>query len=475
LASLVALCCSFSLPGVRAQVFDFADVPAPGSHTLQTHYYFHVRAPQGPGQDIEPAATVHFKNLRLVANQNDPKPPSAQSIVEYKGVQVSVSLDEDFKAAMDPTHFCSRAADVSTGAAKAEGQLVLKIQGSDVASFIVSGDSGSSEQLLRKSGLYVLVLTNCGDMDGISVLGSVEVKNAWGFLPAIDRGKQALYGFVVAFYLSVGVIWTLLCLRWWKSLLHVQKGILLTISFCISESVAWWCFFQVRNSTGGFPPFVFLLATLSSIWKTVAGFYAIMTDPSRGAEDAGISVQTHALLMLYLVLQFHLKVIMSFRHGFALTLTTVLLSALPVFVVGAIMLVSVYHKVNSFVEMLQGEKAEHKILLYQRLQGLVLFAGFFLSIAVVLEIFDPTTADMATWDFHFVVSDGIPQGSFACVLLAAMFFACPSQDMQGYEYVQQSQDGAVIGAPSTIWDDTDCEEDVGSIKHENGDRLVQVE
>jgi len=46
---------------------------------------------------------------------------------------------------------------------------------------------------------------------------------------------------------------------------------------------------------------------------------------------------------------------------------------------------------------------------------------------------------------------------------------------RGYEYVQQSQDGAVIGAPSTIWDDTDCEEDVGSIKHENGDRLVQVE
>eukprot|EP00445_Apocalathium_hangoei_P032664 CAMPEP_0203946088 /NCGR_PEP_ID=MMETSP0359-20131031/81450_1 /ASSEMBLY_ACC=CAM_ASM_000338 /TAXON_ID=268821 /ORGANISM="Scrippsiella Hangoei, Strain SHTV-5" /LENGTH=54 /DNA_ID=CAMNT_0050877337 /DNA_START=28 /DNA_END=188 /DNA_ORIENTATION=- len=54
-----------------------------------------------------------------------------------------------------------------------------------------------------------------------------------------------------------------------------------------------------------------------------------MTDPSQGAEDAG-----PRLWQCCPRLQNNKFNIESDMHGFALTLTTVLLSALPVFVVG---------------------------------------------------------------------------------------------------------------------------------------------
>eukprot|EP00405_Crypthecodinium_cohnii_P016184 CAMPEP_0206451954 /NCGR_PEP_ID=MMETSP0324_2-20121206/19653_1 /ASSEMBLY_ACC=CAM_ASM_000836 /TAXON_ID=2866 /ORGANISM="Crypthecodinium cohnii, Strain Seligo" /LENGTH=434 /DNA_ID=CAMNT_0053921943 /DNA_START=259 /DNA_END=1563 /DNA_ORIENTATION=+ len=433
----------------------------PGARSLQTLYKFHIEGE--PGSDGQPVAQVYFKDLVLQVDPKAADKPAEESLLQYNGMQVLLIKESDFSTAVDTTKFCTW-----------KGQFIAANAPKTFTNFTIRAEIGSHSDPVLTAGTYILVISNCGTLKGLSVKGFVAVQHPWGYLPALEKGSKSFYMVCMGIYGFALFCWTLVCLKWWGQLFVLQKGLWLTLVFCFSESIAWWLFFQVRNDTGDFPRLVFLFAALSSIYKLVTSFYAITSSPAKGADaDAGLSLGLHSLLMLYLVFQFHFKVIECLRHGFAITSTVVIVSALPVAIVGTILMVVAFRKISGYVDDLKNERdVPDKVKLYQRLQGLLCFASLAGACAMLLDVFDPTANSMENWKMHPLVADGLPQGIFGIVMLCMMLIAFPTSELQGYTYVPQVQQGETMGAPASIWDDDDDEEIANPTE---GKKLVAVE
>ena len=78
----------------------------------------------------------------------------------------------------------------------------------------------------------------------------VIVKNSHGFLPAYEYGKMPFYAIMTAATVVVFLLWSLLCVRWWKVLFNIHLAIGSLCFLAILESVAWFVYLFSWNEGG---------------------------------------------------------------------------------------------------------------------------------------------------------------------------------------------------------------------------------
>ena len=78
----------------------------------------------------------------------------------------------------------------------------------------------------------------------------VIVKNSHGFLPANEYGKMPFYAIMTAATVVVFLLWSLLCIRWWKVLFNIHLIIGSLCFLAILESVAWFVYLFSWNEGG---------------------------------------------------------------------------------------------------------------------------------------------------------------------------------------------------------------------------------
>ncbi|CAI5747259.1 unnamed protein product [Peronospora destructor] len=143
---------------------------------------------------------------------------------------------------------------------KAEG---AKFDGmSDVQRFVVPVSNGSEpsvranvSHLVNLSGWTDTQVFVCADdeearAETLQFVGSMEIRNPYGLLPAVLYGMLPFSGFLTAGYLVLDVFFTFLLARHRRQLLSLHWGILLVLVMGTAASAASFYAFYRMNKTG---------------------------------------------------------------------------------------------------------------------------------------------------------------------------------------------------------------------------------
>uniref|UniRef100_A0A7S2PHF2 GOST seven transmembrane domain-containing protein n=1 Tax=Zooxanthella nutricula TaxID=1333877 RepID=A0A7S2PHF2_9DINO len=435
-----------------AETFVFDEVPVPPGKTLQTQFLFYVYSHEdSPAARSGPPVVKFDLGLQKIREEGE-----GHSIEGYQGLEALVLPRKDLWALVDPSKFC--------GHADTQGKFVFHEDARPAG--VVRHEISSSHlveeaEMTGRSGVYVLVLTNCGaDLTNVKVSGSVSVQNPHGFLPAIDYPKKTLFGTLAVLYSVSTLTWLYVALRWWSELYYVQKGIALINITGAIECVLWWLFYYQWNESSEFNSLLFLLAGLSTLWKVMAAFRAVLISSISAEpftvddEDSDDSLKVHVALVLYMVCSFNEMTVSAFRHSRALQLDFVLMNAAPPIAVASALFLWSHVSLARAITLMKERRHDADVKLFIRSQAILVLATLGGLIVVLLHVFDPTAGDdFDQWSSHWFFSDGAFQLIFFASLCAAMFTWLPSQS-QGHEYSQVSQAGGdLIGAPSEmVWD-----------------------
>ena len=164
---------------------------------------------------------------------------------------------------------------------------------------------------------------------------SFEMEGYEVFLPGNEYHKMPFYGWLLLIYVAIAVGWMVLFLRWWEELFNIQHCVTAVVLLGLVEVFTWWIFYNDWNSSGFHGRFLFIIAILASVVKSIVSHMlglvaALGWGVARPYLDRQVMTKIQAVCFLYIVLDFIRESVLSFRHSHALSLPFVLLYLLPV-------------------------------------------------------------------------------------------------------------------------------------------------
>mmetsp|Transcript_82861 Transcript_82861/g.130585 ORF Transcript_82861/g.130585 Transcript_82861/m.130585 type:complete len:502 (-) Transcript_82861:111-1616(-) len=447
----------------RGQLFTLGGLEAPANRSLHTLYAFYVfsfdEAPDRPlGQPF-----VKFKSLVGTSRGG--------SMTDYKGIQLSILRYTDFWQLIDPIRFCCSAADVANKVCENPGQLLVqkppgsKLDDVDVFTATVSFTSQPMKdvkEVLRMTGVYILVFSNCGDWADATIDGSVIVKNSYGFLPGNEYHKMPFYGWLLLIYVGLAAVWMVLSIRWWKEVFNIQNCITVVIFFGLVEALLWYTFFNDWNGSGVRGKMLFIFAILSSVVKSIFSYMLVLVASlgwgvTRPYLDRQVIMKMQVVSVLYIVLDFIREAVLSFRHSHSLSLLFVLLCLLPVSLLNGGIFYWVFIALSSLTETLRERRQFEKLALFQQLWKILILALAVATLTLLVQIFNLSRSITSRWKQQWLFSDGISHMLFLVVLAAMMYLWAPRENSGRFTYTPADAGSAgdhddKKGDRSDVWD-----------------------
>jgi hypothetical protein len=459
----------------NAQLYTFEDTPVPEARSLHTMYAFYVYSHQDAPDRSLGSPFVKFHSLE--AHSTGEKADS--ELADYQSLQLSLLPYSDFWKLINPNKFCSSQADVDAGKAEHANQILVQKpeDGSPVhiytqtVKFVQPGQPHSKdvETPVRRTGVYILVFSNCGAIFEAKVKGSVVVKNSYGFLPGNEYHKMPFYGWLSLAYVFLAVTWFGLSLRFWREIFHIQNCITGVIFLGLVESFLWWIFFNDWNSSGSRGQILFVLAILATVVKSIFSYMLVLVASlgwgvTRPYLDQKTIMKIQAISLLYIVLDFIRETVLSFRHSHTLSLLFVLLCLLPVSLLNGGIFYWIFTALSGLIETLKERRQTEKLVLFSRLWKLLVFSMGLASLTLLWQIFDLSRSITIRWHYQWLFADGVSHMLFLIVLLAMMFLWAPTSVSKMYAYSQPVDDEArdfskkPKGDSSTVWEDDAAED-----------------
>eukprot|EP00933_Yihiella_yeosuensis_P051179 TRINITY_DN49046_c0_g1_i1.p1 TRINITY_DN49046_c0_g1~~TRINITY_DN49046_c0_g1_i1.p1 ORF type:complete len:514 (+),score=70.05 TRINITY_DN49046_c0_g1_i1:40-1581(+) len=465
-AALLAITCRL----VSAQIYQFDKVPLPESHSLHTLYAFYVYSHQEAPERTLGNPFVKFHDMS--SHSTDSSRPDA-SLVDYKAAQLSILPYRNFWKLINPDKFCSTAEDVKAGSAKAVNQLFaqkspgekdadVNLYTHTLGFYASEADKPADRQLpVHSTGVYILVFSNCGDFSNGQVTGSVIVKNAYGFLPGNEYHKMPFYGWMSMLYAMMAIVWMALSLRYWKELFHIQYCVAVVILLGLVETFLWWRFFGDWNESGTRGRFLFILAILASVTKSIFSYMLVLVGSlgwgvTRPYLDQWTITKVQLTSFIYIVLDFIRESVLSFRHSHSLSIAFVLLCLLPVAVLNGIIFYWIFTALSGLMDTLAERKQQEKLLLFQRLWKILIVSLALASCSVLFQLFDLSRSISIRWHYQWFFVDGVSHILFCLVLMAMMYLWAPHTNSQRYAYKQvdsYEEKAETKAADKEIWAD----------------------
>jgi len=425
-----------------AQIYTFDKVALPDPKSLHTLYAFYVYSHQEAPERTLGQPFVKFHNLvSTPTNAAD-----AAKYADYPSVQLSILPYRSFWTLINPDKFCASDDDVKKGSAKAANVLLTQkpanTEDADVNlySHTVSFSSGIDQQLpVHSTGVYILVFSNCGDFSAGEVEGSVIVKNAYGFLPGNEYHKMPFYGWLTMVYGFMAMLWMCVSLRYWRELFHLQYCIAAVIFLGLMEAFLQWRFFMDWNDTGVRGRFIFVLAILSSVVKSIFSYMLVLVASlgwgvTRPYLDQQTILKVQALTFFYIVLDFVRESALSFRHSHSLSIAFVMLCLLPVALLNGIIFYWIFTALSALMDTLAERKQLEKLAVFQRLWRILVAALSFASFSLLFQLFDLSRSISIRWHYQWFFADGVSHILFCLVLAAIMYLWAPHTNSQRFAY-----------------------------------------
>lgn len=451
----------------HAQIYKFESLPVPAARNLQTLYAFYVYSHHDAPDTTLGQPFVKFHAIEVQA-------PAGSKASGESGIELTMLPYTDFWKYIDPTSFC----EAQRG--KNPARFVMQLPaGGPPESFNVfrhkldfNAVAQDKNYPVRETGIYVLAISNCGDTAEWTVRGSVIVKNAYGFLPGNEYHKIPFYGTTSLAYGALAFLWMVLSFMHWRELFSLQYCIAAVIFFGLIESFVWLLFYNDWNSSGDRGQFLFTMAILSSVVKSIFSYMLVLVAAlgwgvTRPYLDHRTILKIQAMSAVYIVLDFAREWALSFRHSHSFSLAFVVLCLLPVSLLNGVIFYWIFSALSNIIELLKERRQADKLLLFQRLWSLLLGAMSVASIALIFQVFELSQSITTRWKYQWFVADGIPHILFIIVLMVIMFLWSPAQNAKRYAYQAQGDDedsnvdGKAKNAAQSMWneDGEDDEED----------------
>jgi hypothetical protein len=434
-------------------------------------YAFYVYSHQDAPDRSLGSPFVKFHSLE--AHSTDEKQSNAQ-LAEYASLQLSLLPYSDFWTLINPQKFCSSQSDVDQGLADFSNQLLVSKptqQGKSAHIYTATvkfadpnqQTTKDAETPVRKTGVYILVFSNCGTVANAKVKGSVIVKNAYGFLPGNEYHKLPFYGYLSLGYVFLALTWFALSLRYWREIFHIQNCITGVIFLGLVESFLWWIFFNDWNANGSRSQMKFVLALLATVVKSIFSYMLVLVASlgwgvTRPYLDQKTIMKIKGVSLLYIVLDFIRETVLSFRHSHSLSLIFVLLCLLPVSLLNGGIFYWIFTALSGLIETLKERRQSEKLVLFTRLWRLLVAAMGVASLTLLWQIFDLSRSISIRWHYQWLFADGVSHGLFFVVLVVMMLLWAPTSVSKRYAYSSQVDDEA-RGAKgkgdsgSAVWED----------------------
>merc|ERR1740121_2132660 len=264
------------------------------------------------------------------------------------------------------------------------------------------------------------------------------------------------YGWLSFVYAGMAFVWMGLSLRWWRELFHIQYCIAVVIFLGLIEAFLWWIFFNDWNRTGIRGRFLFIMAILSSVVKSVFSYMLVLVASlgwgvTRPYLDHRTIMKVQAVSFLYIVLDFIRESVLSFRHSHSLSLAFVLLCLLPVALLNGAIFYWIFTALSSLMETLRERRQSEKLLLFERLWRILVFALAIASMTLLFQIFDLSRSISIRWHYQWFFADGMSHILFLLVLAAMMYLWAPAANSQRYAYSTQVERDDEEMAKATEW------------------------
>jgi len=460
----------------QGQIYTFEREKVPANRSLHTLYAFYVYSYEEAPEKQEGQPFVKFKQLHLeeaVAS----RPPASDAILQYEGIQLSMMRYRDFWNLIDPQKFCSTQTDVDVGRADKKDQLLVtksnhRMSYKDVNVYVHTVRFGSyrdEKADLAKTGVYILVFSNCGGFMDAAVSGTVIVKNAYGFLPGNEYHKMTFYGWLLVIYVGLALAWMVLSIRWWRELFAIQNCIAVVIFLGLLECILWFTFFNDWNQSGVRGKFLFVFAILLTVVKSTFSYMLVLVASlgwgiTRPYLDIQVLLKIQVLSFLYIVLDFIREAVLSFRQSHSLSIAFVLLCLLPVSLLNGAIFSWVFTALSGLMETLKERRQFEKLALFQRLWKILIAALVGATLTLLFQIFNLSRSITARWKYQWLLTDGISHVLFLFVLASMMYLWAPHKYSQRYAFSHQI--GSVDTEdrdhrPGAIWADEDAIDDEG--------------
>eukprot|EP00438_Fugacium_kawagutii_P026869 Skav221165 [mRNA] locus=scaffold85:304027:306632:+ [translate_table: standard] len=342
---------------------------------------------------------------------------------------------------------CATADDARNGASDAIDHLILHQepgQASAVYNYqVLFGEKKTqkTQMTLKNSAVYFLVLSNCGNFDKATISGSVTVKNYHGFLPANEYGKMPLYAILAVLMVVIFLIWSLICIRWWKELFNIHLAIGTLCFFTILEDVAWFLYLWSWNEGGVESKPLFGGCVFLSVSRSTFSYMLILSaclgwGVTKPILDGGTICRMVSLSVVYICLNVVREVVLADRHTQSVPTAFVVLCLLPVSCMNGGIFYWIFAALSGLMETLEAQQQSAKLALFQKLWWVLVMAVAF-AFAILLSQIFIVANDSSSWQYQWLVTDLAPGIGFMLVLLSVMYLWCPNADTQRFAYSAQ--------------------------------------
>jgi len=432
-----------------AQIYPFEATQVPKNRTLHTLYAFYVFSEQEAPDKSLGKPFVEFNGL--ACHSTSASRPDA-TLGSYQSVQLSILRYRDFWNVINPKQICTTWGDVVQNKATAKDMLRVQrqINQQDIYMHTVRFPNAShpkhyEKRTVEKTGVYILIFSNCGDFDDATVSGNVVVKNAYGFLPGNEYYKMPFYGWLLLVYAGLALVWLGLSFRWWKELFHMQNCIAAVILFGLLEAFMWYIFYSDWNAQGVRGKAVFIFATLLTVVKSTFSYMLVLVASlgwgvTRPFLDRPVMLKIQLLCFFYIVLDFIRETVLSYRHSHTLSLAFVLLCLLPVSLLNGGIFYWIFTALSNLMETLKERGQTEKLTLFERLWKFLIWTLTAATFTLLFQILNLTKSVTERWKYQWVLSDGISHTLYLLVLAAMMYLWKPHENSQRYAYSTQVDD-----------------------------------
>jgi len=427
-----------------AHGYEFKDDKLPSPKQLHVLFTFYVYS--NDNINFHNSAQLIYDKLQLVSEGSSRISDSPSSF------QLTFIGYDQFRNAIDRDSFCCSERDVTyeIDGCKKKDSIVFRLQ-PDTEAYKLTLSPLSSTVIfdLPKSGVYQLVVSNCGKSTDAKFSGEVKVKSPHGYISGLDYPKLNFYfGLTLAYFILILVWLIILRSRRSQQLQRMHYCILGLMVLGCGESGFRHSYFYDWNSEGVQRRSLFIIAILFTVVKRVFSHILVLV-ASLGWCITKRSLEKSTMMWVKFLAISSLMFDMVYQLTISLSLPVTLSTKMAVFclIPGAAVNAAVFFWIfTSLDNLIQSLKEHHQPRKLGMLQSLwkALICGMILgTTTMVYQAVSSRDSIVYRWRTNWMLSDAIGQIVFFCVLLCMVYYWVPHESLNiSYSY-QMAQHGDV--------------------------------
>jgi hypothetical protein len=374
----------------------------------------------------------------------------------YGGLQITVMRHMDVDKILDlkAGKVCSTQTDVAQSRSIDTNMLILERAGLDdnstgqvfQQSVPFTGKTAPSLRwAIERTGIYMLVISNCGSMKSAVVNGTVTVKHAYGFLPGSEYPKMPFFGWLILVYAGLAITWIMLSVRWWDQLFKIQRCILVVLLLGCGESFVWSAFLHKMNFEGRPTTpstIIFVIALLFTVLKSTLSYMLVLSaclgwGVTKPSLDGWTLCKVGSLCVLHVGFSFAREVVLAFSHSYSVSQTLMMTVFVPVTVLNILIFCWIFTAITRLMEKLKETNQTEKLQLFTMLFAVLIAAIGVATLSLLAEVYNLSRPPQAVWKHQWIITDAVSHLLFLLVLVAMMWLWRPRSESQRYAFSEQ--------------------------------------